>query len=259
MHDAVCSGISEAFDCLCKVMNVESAKLLSTPSDPWGGGHAFNSVKVGDAWYKVDAALEIGLNPGHKIRDGKWKDRNFLVPFNAQHRATCVPAVQDCTVTYPRDVIAQMKRRLENRGLRFEYQQPRQIIHEDVRGALNSFLIKRVGNVNVEMAQNFEEAIAGTFNIRKHNGAYVAEEMEPIIYVEEENTLSAVSNDLGVELYENGDSRFVIKSVRDNQIDGFTILRRNGSVESRLPLGKWKPTNPHTPQGITFNIHTRAR
>ena len=259
MHDAVCSGISEAFDCLCKVMDVESTKLLSTPSDPWGGGHAFNTVKIGDTWYKVDAALEIGLNPGHKIRDGKWKDRNFLVPFSAPHRAVCVPSVQDCTSAYPRDAIAQMKRRLEARGLRFEYQQPRQIIHEDIRGALNSFLIKRVGNVNVEMAQNFEDSIAGTFNIRRRNGVYVAEEREPIIYVEDENTLSVVSNDEGVELYENGDSRFVIKSMRDNQISGFTILRRDGIVESRLPLGKWRPTNSNNQQGITFNIHTRTR
>ncbi len=259
MHDAVCSGISEAFDCLCKVMDVESTKLLSTPSDPWGGGHAFNSVKIGDNWYKVDAAMEIGLNPGHKIRGGKWKDRNFLVPFNEHHRAVCVPVVQDCTSIYPRDAITQMKRRLEARGLRFEYQQPRQIIHEDIRDALNSFLIKRVGNVNVEIAQNFEDSMAGTFNIRRRNGVYVAEEREPFIYVEDENTLSVVSNDGGVELYENGDSRFVIKSVRDNQISGFTILRRDGIVESRLPLEKWRPTNSNNQQGITFNIHTRTR
>lgn len=123
MHDAVCSGISDAFDCLCKLFDLESTKLLSVPTDPYGGGHAFNSVKIGEYWYKVDAAQEIGLNPGHKISGGKWKDRNFLVPFGEILERACVPAVPNCTRIYPRERINQMKEFFMSRGISFEYEQ----------------------------------------------------------------------------------------------------------------------------------------
>lgn len=259
LNDAVCSGISEAFDCLCKVMDIESTKLLSTPEDPWGGGHAFNSVKIGDTWYKVDAALEIGLNPGHKIRAGKWKDKNFLVPFSEPHARVCVPAVTNCTTTYPRERIEQMRRRLEDRGLSFVYQQPSRIIHEDIRSALNSFLIKKVGTVDVQTAQNFEDAIEGTFNIIKRNGIYVAQRHEPRMYVEEAESLYSFDNQDGVELYSNGDSRFVIKSINGNQVSSFTILRRNGEIESRLPAERWNPVQYNSSQDESINNRGRRR
>lgn len=120
-HDAVCSGMSDAIDCLCKVMGVESTKLLAVPNDPWGGGHAFNTVKIGYKWYKLDVASEIGLNPGHKVRGGKWKDRNFLIPFSESNVRACVPSVPNCEDTYPRENIQRMIKALESRGLRFEY------------------------------------------------------------------------------------------------------------------------------------------
>lgn len=121
LHDAVCSGMSDAIDCLCKVMRVESTKLLVIPNDPWGGGHAFNTVKIGYKWYKLDVASEIGLNPGHKVRGGKWKDRNFLIPFSESNVRACVPSVPNCEDTYPRENIQRMIKALESRGLRFEY------------------------------------------------------------------------------------------------------------------------------------------
>lgn len=243
LNDAVCSGMSDAFDCLCKVMGLESTKLLAVPNDPWGGGHAFNSVKIGDKWYKVDVAMEIGLNPGHKIRDGKWRDRNFLIPFSDFNVSACVPAVPNCTDLYPRENIFVMRYRLSSRGLNFVYNSPPQIVHNDIRSALNSFLIKKVGNVDVSVAENFERSVEGSFRIIKRNGIYVAQTQEPVRYIEEENTLSAVNSQGGVELYSNGDSRFVIKSISDGQITGFTILRRNGEVESRLPISKWNPVS----------------
>lgn len=238
LHDAVCSGISEAFDCLCKVMDVESTKLLSTPQDVWGGGHAFNSVKIGDTWYKVDAALEIGLRPGHKIKDGKWKDRNFLVPFSEPHMRACVPAVFNCTSIYPREKIEQMKRRLADRGLNFLYDCS-QIIHDDLDSALNSFLIKKIGNVDFETIQNFESSIAESFEIKKINGIYVAQRRG---YVEEDNMLYTLDDQNGFELYLNDESKFIIKSIHGNRVSGFTILRRNGELVYRLPLDKWNPT-----------------
>lgn len=259
LHDAVCSGISEAFDCLCKVMDVESTKLLSAPNDPWGGGHAFNSVKIGENWYKVDAALEIGLNPGHKIRDAKWKDRNFLVPFSEHHAKACVPTVPNCTITYPRENIIQMKKRLSDRGLRFEYSQPTRIIHRDAQSALNSFLIKKIGSINVEMLQNFEHAVEKTFNITKINGIYVAQSHEPTLFVEEDNVLSVLNNHRSVELYSNGDSRFVIKSTNEDQITGFAILRNNGEIEARLPLTRWNPIDYNNQQEEIKNNQGRRR
>lgn len=259
LHDAVCSGMSEAFDCLCKVMDIESTKLLSTPTDPWGGGHAFNSVKVGNSWYEVDVASEIGLNPGHKIRGGKWKDRNFLVPFGEFHARVCTPFVPNCTTTYPRENITQMKKRLKDRGLNFEYSEPSQIIHDNIHSALNSFLIKKIGNVDIETAQNFENSIKDAFNIKKVNGIYITERQEPIIYVEEDNILSAMNNQDSIELYSNGDSRFIIKSINQNHITNFTILKRNGEIESRLPITSWNPINYNNRQEETINNYGRKR
>lgn len=231
-HEAVCSGISEAIDCLCKVMDVESAKLLSNPEDAWGGGHAYNTVKIGNNWYQLDAALEIGLNPGHKIRGDKWKDRSFLVPFSTQHRKSSVPNVSDCTTTYPRELINQMKKRLQDRGLNFTYQQSSSIIHKDMESALTSFLIKRVGRINVGMIQNFSRSMDSSFKITRRDGIYVAERNQ---YVEKVDRLYNMNNQEISELYSNGDSRFAVKTIHRNRISGFTILRNNGEIERRIP------------------------
>lgn len=121
LHDAVCEGISEAFDCLCKVMDIKSMKLLSSPNDPWGGGHAFNAVKLGEIWYKIDAALEIGLISGHKIKGGAWRDKQFLVPFSESLLRVCPFDISNCISAYSRENITIMKNRLKDRGLSFEY------------------------------------------------------------------------------------------------------------------------------------------
>lgn len=213
-------------------MDVESTKLLSNPDDPWGGGHAYNTVKIGNNWYELDAALEIGLNPGHKIRSGKWKDRSFLVPFSTQHRRSCVPIVSDCTTTYPRELINQMKKRLQDRGLNFTYQQSSSIIHQDIESALTSFLIKRVGRVNVGMIQNFTRSIDSSFKITRRDGIYVAERNR---YIEKADRLYNMNNQEISELYSNGDSRFVVKTMHRNRISGFTILRNDGEIERRIP------------------------
>lgn len=120
-YDAVCTGVSEAVDCLNKVMGVESKKLLVSPRDPFGGGHAFNIVKIGGHWYELDVTAEIGLIPGHKVQGGKWKEKRFLIPYNEIHRRSCVPLVPDCDKLYPREKIQEMRSRLEQRGLNFDY------------------------------------------------------------------------------------------------------------------------------------------
>lgn len=142
--DAVCTGVSEAVDCLSKVLGVESKKLLVSPSDPFGGGHAYNIVKIGDSWYEIDVTTEIGLIPGRKIRSGKWTDKRFLVPFSEIQRQTSVPYVPDCNKLYPREKIEQMKKRLEQRGLSFNYQIDNNSIRQN-RGTNNSsFIVKNV-------------------------------------------------------------------------------------------------------------------
>lgn len=158
-HDAVCSGVSEAVDCLNKVMGLESRKLLTTPQDPFGGGHAFNIVKIGDDWYELDITAEIGLMPGSKVRGNKWVDNRFLVPFSEPHRRACIPHVPDCTRLYPREKIEAMRHRLEERGLSFDYNVNDTIHREEqtssepafkIKRTKEEFTIKKVGLVDAE-------------------------------------------------------------------------------------------------------------
>lgn len=241
MNDAVCSGDSEAFDCLCKVMEIESKKVVTDPidKDGIGGGHAFNTVKIGNNWYRVDAAQEIGLNPGHKIRGGKWKDRNFLVEFDDFYRQVCCPAIPDCPRRYPRELIAQMKKRLENRGLRFEYEQSQILTHSDVQNAVSSFLRRNLSNGAMptsDIARNFERALTNGFKITKRNGIYIPEH---VIYTEQDNILTATGGENTVDLYPNRlDSRFIIKSDRNRQQIGFVILSRSGQIENSLEIDR---------------------
>lgn len=240
MHDAVCSGISEAIDCLCKVMGVESKKLLTAPYDPYGGGHALNTVKIGDHWLKLDAAMEIGLNPGHKIRNGKWKDRNFLVEFSDFYRRVCCPMVPDCPATYPRELIEQMKTRLENRGLSFEYRQSPIITYSDTHTAVSDFLNNKIGEIDNAIVENFKDAIADSFNIISRNGILLRD--TPII-TQQNDILTLARGEQMVDLYSNEDSRFVIKAINGNQISNFTILRRNGEVADRLSGDRFRIIN----------------
>lgn len=256
MHDAVCSGISEAIDCLCKVMNVESKKLLIAPNDPMGGGHAFNSIKVGDYWFKVDATSEIGMNPGHKIRGGKWKDRNFLVEFSDIHRQVCCPIVPDCPVRYSRELIEQMKIRLENRGLSFEYQQIPIITYTDVHSAVSAFLNDRAGKIDNDITRNFENAIVGSFNIISRNGVILRN--RDIIYTQQNDILTATRGEQMADLYSNGDSRFVIKAINGNKISGFTILRRNGQIENRISTEGFRVINGNSNRQIENRISNES-
>ena len=49
---AVCDGISSAFKLLCNIEGIECIEVIGSAST---GGHAWNKVKVGNAWYGIDA------------------------------------------------------------------------------------------------------------------------------------------------------------------------------------------------------------
>lgn len=82
------------------------------------------------------------------------------------------------------------------------------------------------------MIQNFSRSMDSSFKITRRDGIYVAERNQ---YVEKVDRLYNMNNQEISELYSNGDSRFVVKTIHRNRISGFTILRNNGEIERRIP------------------------
>lgn len=102
---SICCGISDAVYLLCKMMGIECEKWL------WpNGGHAFNKVKIGKNWYKLDATMQIGLYPGAKADE--WNNNHFLTATE-QNGFT--------SNNYSRDRINRMKNYLSNLGVNFMY------------------------------------------------------------------------------------------------------------------------------------------
>ena len=56
-HDAVCEGYSRACELLLSEYGIECINIWG---DTTGGGHAWNMVKVGDAWYHLDTCWNDG-------------------------------------------------------------------------------------------------------------------------------------------------------------------------------------------------------
>lgn len=57
--NAVCDGISKAFNFLCAIENIESVRLIGEYLSAAGAdAHAWNKVKVDGSWYNVDATLD---------------------------------------------------------------------------------------------------------------------------------------------------------------------------------------------------------
>lgn len=104
---SICCGISDAFFLLCEALGIECEKWL------WpDGGHAYNKVKIGNLWYKVDATFQIGFYPQAKAEC--WSDTYLLT-------ATTHPTQTNESQNFPREQIARMKNFLERQGIDFTY------------------------------------------------------------------------------------------------------------------------------------------
>lgn len=113
LRRAVCCGISDAIYLLCNILNIACEKWL-TP----GGGHAFNKVKLGNTWYKVDATFQIGFYPN--ARASEWSTSYFLT--ETEQTNGTLPR------RYPQNQIQYVKSILENYGVNFIYETPPQIV-----------------------------------------------------------------------------------------------------------------------------------
>ena len=95
----ICSGYSNLYQALAEAMNLESAivtgyaKGATPPEDPrfQNVNHAWNSVRIDDAWYLLDATFGAG-----SIRDGK-----FAAKYNPYYFAT--PPQEFINKHYPED------------------------------------------------------------------------------------------------------------------------------------------------------------
>ena len=240
MHDAVCSGISDAVNCLCQALGLESHRLVTAPEDV-GGQHAYNTVKIGNHWYRLDATIEIGTVPGRKIRTGRWKSQFFLIPFLSNHIFTALPYVPNCTAEYPRDLVERMKGRLESHGLSFEYNPSELILGEELQAHLKTFIVKRINDVKTETLQNFESNMNHTFKIKKVNGMSVVNHC-PISNFSSHNHVVSYDESDAVELSQDPSSRFIIKHWNKDEVKVFRILSRNGQMLYELTPNQYTST-----------------
>ncbi len=228
MHDAVCSGISDGVACLCAVFGLECYKLLTNPTDPYGGGHAYNLVKIGNDWYGLDATMEIGCNPGHTIRGGKWKDRCFLVPYSSNEQN-----IANCTKLYPRDLILQMKKRLSSKGLSFEYQTGSILKGDEIKREVQRFVSENIKDPSKTSFENFENEILQTLeNSKKLKESSSLKEIMRV-FSNSKHFVAYQGNDC-VELTPLANSKFVIKRRSSDQLQGFRILSKNGTKCANL-------------------------
>ena len=95
----ICSGYSNLYQALAAAMNLEAAIVIgyakgaTPPNDPrfQNVNHSWNSVRIDDAWYLLDATFGAGL-----IEDGK-----FSPSYNPYYFAT--PPQQFINQHYPED------------------------------------------------------------------------------------------------------------------------------------------------------------
>ena len=107
LKKSICCGISDAIFLLCKALGVACEKWL------WpDGGHAYNKVKIGNIWYKVDATFQIGFYPNAKAEI--WNDTYLLTATTNREQTNESP-------NYHRQNIQRMKLFLEEHGVDFNY------------------------------------------------------------------------------------------------------------------------------------------
>ncbi|MCM1053455.1 MAG: hypothetical protein NC483_05730 [Ruminococcus sp.] len=110
LKKSICCGISDTVYLLCKIMGLECEKWL-VPN----GGHAYNKVKVGNLWYKVDATFPIGFYPNAKAEE--WNINYFLTATEQPFQTLNYERLEN----YPRDRIRLVKTLLECCGFNFNY------------------------------------------------------------------------------------------------------------------------------------------
>lgn len=237
---SVCCGISDAIFLLCKALGVECEKWL------WpDGGHAYNKVKIGNNWYKVDATFQIGFYPHAKAN--AWSDA-YLLTGTANHNQTAAPI-------YPRERITRMKSLLESRGIDFNYDNAPQIQIRTTLDGLNTLTnvvnkgdeekrisIKNLQNIITSIDE--ELSIKPTITIKRRSDQNSQEEDKPKIYfipTEKKITIQKVNYKINIVAVNDGYAVNVetanneqFTQITNNQGKIVGILRRGLEVISSL-------------------------
>lgn len=141
LKKSICCGISDAIYLLCLVMNLECEKWL------WpDGGHAYNKVKIGNTWYKVDATFQIGFYPHAQAEN--WNDTHLLTATTNHEQISP-------TTMYPRQQIERIKTFLQNRGINFNYNRAPKIQIRTTKEGLQA-LIKDPSKSEEEQKNSFQ-------------------------------------------------------------------------------------------------------
>ncbi len=242
LNSSICCGISDAIFLLCKALGVECEKWL------WpDGGHAYNKVKIGNIWYKVDATFQIGFYPHAKAE--RWSD-TYLLTATTNHEQT------NETPTYPRQNIQRMKTILENHGVDFNYHPaPRITINTTMEGL--KILIKDTNksvdeqNINFQNLQNIISSVDSVLSstpqitiINKRTEKNTKAEDKPKIYfIPKEKKITIQKTNYKINITSVNDAYAVnVETTDNNQHTQITnnqgkiigILKRGHEVISSL-------------------------
>jgi len=81
---AVCDGIASAYKILCMIEGIECIEVIGASN---GGGHAWNKVRIGNAWFGVDATWSrvTLVDKKYVSHDYFMMDETVLVNMGKQH------------------------------------------------------------------------------------------------------------------------------------------------------------------------------
>lgn len=207
-------------------MGIECEKWL------WpNGGHAFNKVKIGNTWYKLDATFQIGLYPNAKADE--WNTNYFLT-------ATDQPTLTNSVSRdYPRQRIQLIKTFLESRGVNFNYSQaPRITIKtpldglKDMANELNQTidfdnLLQNIVKIDESMSSK------ATITIRNRNGVKNFDEKPAINYIPKDKKIIIQGYNYKINIISFNDRYIINTETPDNNQRTF-ITDRFGNIIGEL-------------------------
>lgn len=105
-RNVVCEGYAKTFKYLLDEINIPCVIVTGTGTDDEGKteNHAWNYVRINNAWYAVDVTWDDPIIVGNGKLTGKYKYKYFLKGYNQfvnNHRANGVMSSQGVEFMYP--------------------------------------------------------------------------------------------------------------------------------------------------------------
>ncbi|MDE6142180.1 MAG: hypothetical protein K2G03_06210, partial [Bacilli bacterium] len=256
LKKSICCGISDAIFLLCKALGVACEKWL------WpDGGHAYNKVKIGNIWYKVDATFQIGFYPNAKAEI--WNDTYLLTATTNREQTNESP-------NYPRQNIQRMKHFLEEHGVDFNYSpSPKITISATMEGLKTLIKDKNKSieeqDINCQNLQNIITSIDSILSPTPHitikkrtDQNTINEDMPKIYYTPAEKKISIQKTNYKINIVSINDSYAVNVETPDNN-QHTQITNRQGKIIGILKRGYKIISSLFDSETVSNNVNNHTR